>query len=414
MTETCRYLMKIHARAHDKMGDAFEVHECALHGLCTHVDRQVKAKGVAIAVCETCDDRPPEPVGAASSTITKANFAYYTATNQSSNTRMIEAMIRSARKRGIQEDFHTFTPGNVNGAVNHPWEAKRPWKHMQKVEIARDHMASLGYEYVVWLDSDTWFTRHPGDLMPLLRDNAFWIQGESELTAPKLRHGDWWGCPIGRLPGEFRRFGCNQNRLWTTNGGMFIMRSDAIPELSAKAFEVYDYFLKNISRTTEDETPLAFLGHLFVEDPDLNRKELTGSTWFCDWMGRFKDVEPVGGALTAEDWLTGETWPAANPAIIHAMRAKNWMRLGAIPVPAKQAMGTSPKPAASEWRLGDQIETGLSAIGVTKDRVSAWIGAPCGCAARQEKMNKLSASIQRFFTGAKKEEIASEIEAMTG
>ena len=43
-----------------------------------------------------------------------------------------------------------------------------------------------------------------------------------------------------------------------------------------------------------------------------------------------------------------------------------------------------PKPG-----LGDMVAAGLSAIGITKQRVSALAGGDCGCAKRQEQLNEL-------------------------
>jgi hypothetical protein len=44
--------------------------------------------------------------------------------------------------------------------------------------------------------------------------------------------------------------------------------------------------------------------------------------------------------------------------------------------------GTSPRPG-----LGDLTAAGLSAVGITKDRVEAIVGGPCGCDERQAWMN---------------------------
>lgn len=39
--------------------------------------------------------------------------------------------------------------------------------------------------------------------------------------------------------------------------------------------------------------------------------------------------------------------------------------------------------------LGDMVAAGLSAVGVTPERVSAVTGKPCGCKKRQEALNAL-------------------------
>ncbi len=39
--------------------------------------------------------------------------------------------------------------------------------------------------------------------------------------------------------------------------------------------------------------------------------------------------------------------------------------------------------------LGGMIKAGLSAIGITEERVSKAIGKPCGCGKRAEKLDEL-------------------------
>ena len=48
--------------------------------------------------------------------------------------------------------------------------------------------------------------------------------------------------------------------------------------------------------------------------------------------------------------------------------------------------GTPPPPG-----LGDYVAAGLSAIGITKERVEAVVGGPCGCDGRQAVMNSAGA-----------------------
>ena len=49
--------------------------------------------------------------------------------------------------------------------------------------------------------------------------------------------------------------------------------------------------------------------------------------------------------------------------------------------------------------LGDQIEFALSSIGITEDRVSRWLGRPCNCQERIEKLNALSQWAGRIVKG---------------
>lgn len=43
--------------------------------------------------------------------------------------------------------------------------------------------------------------------------------------------------------------------------------------------------------------------------------------------------------------------------------------------------------------LGDMVKAGLSAIGITEERVSKVLGRPCGCSKRAEALNELGRRI---------------------
>lgn len=48
-----------------------------------------------------------------------------------------------------------------------------------------------------------------------------------------------------------------------------------------------------------------------------------------------------------------------------------------------------PHPRERKPGLGDMVKAGLSAVGITEERVSRAIGRPCGCSKRAERLNEL-------------------------
>ena len=58
-----------------------------------------------------------------------------------------------------------------------------------------------------------------------------------------------------------------------------------------------------------------------------------------------------------------------------------------------------PSQAASRG-LGDTVSQALSAVGITEERVQAWIGKECGCPERREKLNKLGEWASKTVSGA--------------
>ena len=49
--------------------------------------------------------------------------------------------------------------------------------------------------------------------------------------------------------------------------------------------------------------------------------------------------------------------------------------------------------------LGDRVTAALSAIGITDRRVTEWLGRPCGCRERREKLNQVGRWAHRVLAG---------------
>jgi hypothetical protein len=58
-----------------------------------------------------------------------------------------------------------------------------------------------------------------------------------------------------------------------------------------------------------------------------------------------------------------------------------------------KAIKSLPAAEIEKPGLGDMVKAGLSAIGITEERVSAAIGRPCGCSKRAEQLNELGRKI---------------------
>jgi hypothetical protein len=71
-------------------------------------------------------------------------------------------------------------------------------------------------------------------------------------------------------------------------------------------------------------------------------------------------------------------------------------------------------PIAAKYGLGDKLEQALTFVGVTSDRVESWLGRPCNCNVRKEKLNKLGAWIhQALFGKLDKDEAARQLTELT-
>ena len=48
------------------------------------------------------------------------------------------------------------------------------------------------------------------------------------------------------------------------------------------------------------------------------------------------------------------------------------------------------------------MEQALTLMGVTEERVARWVGGPCGCDERKEKLNRLGSWASRILAGKTK------------
>ena len=75
----------------------------------------------------------------------------------------------------------------------------------------------------------------------------------------------------------------------------------------------------------------------------------------------------------------------------------------------KQRVSPSARVPRHGKGLGDRVEQVLTSVGITSERVEGWLGMPCGCKKRKEKLNKLGDWVLRSV-GLSHEEAAEELE----
>ena len=221
-----------------------------------------------------------------------SKFCYWSVAD-GDHGRMFKTVIASARRHGVEEDFHLWTDINVPGAQLHDLGKLNKDRYLFKLKYLNDKVRQLGYDYFVWLDADTYFVRHPGSFDGLLRDNGWFVQMESDCTSKFVTRSDWWGCPIRWYVHLMRHFGVNSEKVYNCNAGFWIVRKDAICDFYAKAMEFYEYCREELHLVN------------FTEEPPL----------------AFKGVLPNGNEWRFRDYMSMENWKV-NPAIVHCMRSK--------------------------------------------------------------------------------------------
>lgn len=234
---------------------------------------------------------------------------------------MMAGVIQSARRVGVFRDFHVWSDRPVAGAVHHPCGEFDKWGCLFKLFFLRDAVQKLNYDYFVWLDTDSWFVRNPGNILRVLKGSPMHIALESDLCSPDCRRREWWDCPNFKFAELMRARGVRSRSIFEVNGGLFIIHRDAIETLYRLTFDFWSY-CKQQGYTFNDEPLLAYAMHMLCGNPYAHTLRETCDLWASDWTGCFRDRLPDGSPWWFVDYMTEERVPV-NPAIVHAMRSKS-------------------------------------------------------------------------------------------
>lgn len=233
---------------------------------------------------------------------------------------MMAAVIHSAREVGVFRDFHVWSDQPVAGAIHHPAGRFDKWGCLFKLFFLRDAVSKLNYDYFIWLDSDMWFVRNPGDPLRLMRGSPLHIALEGDLTRPENLRQEWWECPNPLFVQLMHQRGVRSHRIFNVNGGLFIIHRDAIDTVYRLAFDFWQ-FCKAQGFTFNDEPLLAYAMHMLCGNPYAHTLRESLDFWASDWTGNFKDRIPTNEPWWFCDYFTNERI-SVNPAIVHAMRSK--------------------------------------------------------------------------------------------
>ncbi|MCI0539760.1 MAG: hypothetical protein L0Z50_31515 [Verrucomicrobiales bacterium] len=257
-----------------------------------------------------------------------AKYCYWTVVD-GEYAEMAKTVIWSARNVGVLEDFHVWTDREVSGAICH--EAGKFDKSgcLFKLTYLRNAVQVLNYDYFIWLDSDSYFVRNPGNILKVMGHSPIHIALERDLCCPENRRPNWWDCPNATFAELMRAKGVRSNSIFNVNGGLFIVQHDVIETVFELAFDFWQ-FANSKGYAFNDEPLLAYAMQMLCGNPYIHTLRKTADLWASDWTGHFEGKLPDGQPWWFVDYFTGEKL-AVNPAIVHAMRSKDALIQAATP-----------------------------------------------------------------------------------
>ena len=246
-------------------------------------------------------------------------FCYWSAV-EGEDAAIMSSAIRSARRVGVTEDFHVWSPDPVPGATHHLCGPLERWGGIFKFVFLCRAVQDLDYEAYVWIDADSWFVRHPGDVLKVMQGAPMHASLETNFAEAKHAAAPLWGSRAEVMLELMRSGGVRSNALFTVDGGLFVVRRAAVDTVYELAREFW-IFCRDRGQRLEHEPLLSFVMHLLCGNPYAHTLERTADLWACDRHGCFRDGPPIGQPWKFQDCFGYEP-QMVNPAILHLPRSK--------------------------------------------------------------------------------------------
>ena len=232
---------------------------------------------------------------------------------------MAQSMVDSARHSGVFKDFHIWTDGAIEGANCHRLKRSNGKKFI-RLELLDEKVRHLKYDYFVWLDADTYFVRHPGDILRVLRGAPVHASLESNTAMPNPLLPDWGPCSLRNFTTLMQFRGVRSRAIFTVNAGFWIVHRDVIDTFCGLTWNFWQ-FCRKVGYQLPIEPLLAYATQMLCGNPYAHTLRETADLWATDTQGRFAGQVPSGGRWQFVDCFSGETLNI-RPSIIHATHSK--------------------------------------------------------------------------------------------
>lgn len=238
-------------------------------------------------------------------------------------TDMTEAMIKSARNVGVDDPFVVYADREIKDSNTLTLELPHGFQNDNHYLFKLDYLKDVGrmfYDYFTFIDADSYFVRHPGDLIRYCHDGPIHFTMESNCNQNYGYRKDWWGCSLPEFCQLMWEKGVRSKMIFNLNAGLWTVKREAILHVHRLGYEFWNH-AQSKGYTFTEEAALAYAGHMLMGNVYKHRLVLAPELWASDWMGHFAGRLPIDEPWIFHDYMTDEHIHV-QPAIVHAMRSK--------------------------------------------------------------------------------------------
>lgn len=239
------------------------------------------------------------------------------ARGSSSRVRACE-MVASARRVGVFKEFHIWTDGSVEGAICHRLRKVRDRGALLPLNLLREAVAKLHYDYFIWLAPNTLFTHVPNDILRVLHGAPVHASLEYDAALPSKLHPDWGPCSLANFTRLMAFNGVHSRAIFTVNDAFWIVHHDAIKTVDNLARGFW-WFCGQAGYRFGFAPLLAYVTQMLCGNPYLHRLRESADIWAPVRTRGHLVRTPPGGVWKYVDYFSGEVL-TVKPALVHPLR----------------------------------------------------------------------------------------------
>lgn len=231
---------------------------------------------------------------------------------------MIENCVRTARQAGVFKEFHVLTDRPLAGCECYDCFRCDKADGLFKLHYLKVGMSKLLFDYFIWLDADTVFTRNPVDILSPIGHSPIHVPLEVNLSA-LTEDQPWHGRSCFQVRDFFRKAGV-LNSVFLSRSAFWTVHHDAIDEVHSLALE-FAAQAKSADLPVTVDQALGYAMQILCADPERHHLANCTELWATDDAGYFSEALPDRDPWPWRHPLLSQT-TLISPAIVHLPRRK--------------------------------------------------------------------------------------------
>lgn len=232
---------------------------------------------------------------------------------------LMEECVASARAAGVFHEFHVLTDRVIEECECYDAHKVEKANGIFKIVYLQTAISKLLFDYFIWIDADSRFTRNPRNVLACLDKSPIHVPLISRIPPGSGQSP----LPVGLTCEQYESLmvkGGVTNPIYTASTAFWIIHHDAIDHVFSLAS---DFLVLGRDRglATDASAGLSYAMQMLCGDPEAHRVAQWPGLWASDDENHFQDGPPHNTPWPVQDLFGEKTM--VSPAIVHMPHRKH-------------------------------------------------------------------------------------------